>query len=60
VGIADAGPDTGGSQFFIALEAQPHLDGRYTRVGTVVSGLDILDRVRPGDVIERIEVWAGP
>lgn len=59
VGIADAGPDTGGSQFFIALEAQPQLDGRYTRFGSVVSGFEILDRVRPGDVIERIEVWTG-
>jgi cyclophilin family peptidyl-prolyl cis-trans isomerase/HEAT repeat protein len=60
VGVADAGPDTGGSQFFIALEAQPHLDGRYTRFGSVVSGLEVLDRLRPGDVIERIEVWTGP
>jgi peptidyl-prolyl cis-trans isomerase B (cyclophilin B) len=59
VGIADAGPDTGGSQFFITLEHQPHLDGRYTRFGTVVSGLEVLDRLRPGDVIERIEVWTG-
>jgi cyclophilin family peptidyl-prolyl cis-trans isomerase/HEAT repeat protein len=59
VGIADAGPDTGGSQFFVTLEAQPHLDGRYTRFGSVVSGLEVLDRVRPGDVIERIEVWTG-
>jgi cyclophilin family peptidyl-prolyl cis-trans isomerase/HEAT repeat protein len=59
VGIADAGPDTGGSQFFITLAAQPHLDGRYTHFGSVVSGLEVLDRVRPGDVIERIEVWTG-
>jgi cyclophilin family peptidyl-prolyl cis-trans isomerase len=59
VGIADAGPDTGGSQLFITLAAQPHLDGRYTRFGSVVSGFEILDRVRPGDVIERIEVWTG-
>jgi cyclophilin family peptidyl-prolyl cis-trans isomerase len=59
VGVADAGPDTGGSQFFITLAAQPHLDGRYTRFGSVVSGVEVLDRVRPGDVIERIEVWTG-
>ena len=59
VGMADAGPDTGGSQFFVTLAAQPHLDGRYTRFGSVVSGLEVLDRIRPGDVIERIEVWTG-
>jgi cyclophilin family peptidyl-prolyl cis-trans isomerase len=59
VGLAHAGRDTGGSQFFVALSPQPHLDGRYTRFGTVVSGIEILDQLRPGDVIERIEVWAG-
>lgn len=58
-GMADAGRDTGGSQFFFALSPQPHLDGRYTRFGTVVAGLEVLDRIRPGDVIERIEVWTG-
>jgi cyclophilin family peptidyl-prolyl cis-trans isomerase/HEAT repeat protein len=59
VGMADAGPDTGGGQFFVALSPQPHLDGRVTRLGAVVSGLEVLDRIRPGDVIERIEVWTG-
>jgi peptidyl-prolyl cis-trans isomerase B (cyclophilin B) len=57
--MAHAGRDTGGSQFFIALSPQPHLDGRYTRFGAVVSGLEVLDRIRPGDMIERIEVWTG-
>jgi cyclophilin family peptidyl-prolyl cis-trans isomerase/HEAT repeat protein len=59
IGMAHAGPDTGGSQFFVTLSPQPHLDGRYTRFGTVVSGLEILDQLRPGDVIDRIEVWTG-
>ena len=59
VGMADAGPDTGGSQIFITLSPQPHLDGRYTRFGAVVSGHEVLDLLRPGDVIERIEVWTG-
>ncbi len=58
-GLADAGEDTGGSQFFFALSPQPHLDGRHTRFGTVVAGLEVLDRIRPGDVIERIQVWTG-
>ncbi len=59
VGMAHAGRDTGGSQFFMTLSPQPHLDGRYTRFGEVVSGHEILDLIRPGDVIERIEVWTG-
>jgi cyclophilin family peptidyl-prolyl cis-trans isomerase/HEAT repeat protein len=59
VGIATSGKDTGGSQFFITLAPQPHLDGEYTRFGTVVSGMDVVDRIRPGDVIERVDVWAG-
>jgi cyclophilin family peptidyl-prolyl cis-trans isomerase/HEAT repeat protein len=59
VGLAHTAPDTGGSQFFVTLSPQPQLDGRYTRFGSVVSGLDVLDRIRRGDVIERIEVWTG-
>jgi cyclophilin family peptidyl-prolyl cis-trans isomerase/HEAT repeat protein len=59
VGMAHAGRDSGGSQFFIALSPQPHLDGRHTRFGAVVSGFEVLGRIRPGDVIERIEVWTG-
>jgi cyclophilin family peptidyl-prolyl cis-trans isomerase len=59
VGMANAGLDTGGSQFFVTLSPQPHLDGRYTRFGTVVSGLDILEQLRPGELIDRIEVWTG-
>ena len=59
VSMANSGKDTNNSQFFITLAAQPHLDGRYTRFGSVVSGVEVLDRVRPGDVIERIEVWTG-
>jgi len=60
VGLALAGPDTGGSQFFVTLSPQPRLDGRYPLFGTVVSGMDVVEQIRPGDVIERIEVWTGP
>jgi cyclophilin family peptidyl-prolyl cis-trans isomerase/HEAT repeat protein len=49
VGIALGGKDTGGSQFFVALSPQPHLDGRYTIIGTVVSGLEALDGMVEGD-----------
>jgi len=56
LGIALAGRDTGGSQFFITLSAQPHLDGRYTAFGAVVSGIDLVDRLLPGDRIVRAEL----
>ena len=49
VGMALAGKDTGGSQFFVALSPQPHLDGRYTIIGTVVSGIEALDGMVEGD-----------
>ena len=54
VGMALSGPDTGGSQFFIALAEQPHLDGGYTAFGEVVAGEDILDVLEGGDRIEKV------
>jgi cyclophilin family peptidyl-prolyl cis-trans isomerase/HEAT repeat protein len=59
VGLALAGKDTGGSQFFITLSPQPHLDGNYTLFGWVAEGMDVADKIRPGDTIERIEIWTG-
>jgi cyclophilin family peptidyl-prolyl cis-trans isomerase len=59
VGIALAGKDTGGSQLFITLAPQPHLDGTYPVLGWVAEGMDVVDRIQPGDVIERVEVWTG-
>jgi len=59
VGMALAGPDTGGSQFFITVSPQPHLDGRYTVFGRVVQGFDVLDRISRWDVIDRIRIWDG-
>ena len=58
-GMALAFPETGGSQFFITLSPQPHLDGRYTVFGHVVRGDEILDRVQAFDVIERVRIWDG-
>lgn len=54
LGMALAGPDTGGSQFFLTLSPQPHLDGGYTAFGQVVSGMEVLDQIRLGDRIETI------
>jgi cyclophilin family peptidyl-prolyl cis-trans isomerase/HEAT repeat protein len=59
VGMALSGKDTGGSQFFITLSPQPHLDGGFTLFGQVVRGMDVVQRIRPGDAIERVEVWTG-
>ncbi len=53
-GMALAGADTGGSQFFLTLSEQPHLDGGYTAFGEVVAGDEVLDRLVPGDRIEKV------
>ncbi|MEA2693643.1 MAG: hypothetical protein QOJ16_3030 [Acidobacteriota bacterium] len=54
LGMALAGPDTAGSQFFLTLSPQPHLDGDYTVFGEVESGLDVLDKIEAGDRIEKV------
>ena len=59
VGMALSGKDTGGSQLFITLAPAPHLDGRYTVFGWVASGMEVADKIRPGDVIEKVEAWTG-
>jgi HEAT repeat protein len=59
VGMALEWRDTGGSQFFITHSPQPHLDARYTAFGHVVNGLEVLDKIKPGDVIQRVRVWDG-
>jgi cyclophilin family peptidyl-prolyl cis-trans isomerase len=54
VGMALSGPDTGGSQWFITLSQQPHLDGGYTVFGEVKEGVPALLRVTQGDLIRSI------
>jgi cyclophilin family peptidyl-prolyl cis-trans isomerase len=49
LGMAHSGPDTGGSQFFIAHAPQPHLDGLHTVFGRVIAGLNVLDAIVEGD-----------
>jgi cyclophilin family peptidyl-prolyl cis-trans isomerase/HEAT repeat protein len=56
VGMALAGKDTGGSQFFVAISRQPHLDGNYTVFGDVIEGMEIVDLIEEGDHIETIMV----
>jgi len=59
VGMALDWKDTGGSQFFITHSPQPHLDARYTVFGSVVKGMEIVDRIEPRDVVTRIRIWDG-
>ena len=51
VGMALDWADTGGSQFFITHSPQPHLDGRYTVFGQVVTGMDVVDELQQWDTI---------
>jgi len=71
VGMALAGPDTGGSQLFVTETPQPHLVGRYPHVGRVAEGLEVAAALRVGDRIIRVRtgsselphhypVWYGP
>ena len=56
VGIADAGRDSGGSQWFIMHSRAPHLDGRYTWIGGVISGQKSADALLIGDKVERATI----
>lgn len=56
MGMALAGPDTGGSQWFITHSPQHHLDGGYTVFGRVIGGMDAADAVLQGDPIESIRI----
>jgi cyclophilin family peptidyl-prolyl cis-trans isomerase len=56
VGMADSGKDSGGSQWFIMHSRAPHLDGRYTWVGSVVSGQKSADALLIGDKVEKATI----
>lgn len=59
IGMATSGRDTGGSQFFICLSPQPHLDGRYTSFGRVKEGWDVLNSIEMGDTIYTVTIEKG-
>lgn len=59
VGMALSGKDTGGSQWFVTHSPQPHLDGGYTVFGRVVAGMDVVDRIVRGDVIQSVVIKQG-
>jgi peptidyl-prolyl cis-trans isomerase B (cyclophilin B) len=56
ISMANAGPNTNGSQFFITHSPQSHLNGKHTVFGKVVSGLDVVDSIEQGDKMEQVTV----
>ncbi|HZH58423.1 MAG TPA: peptidylprolyl isomerase [Metabacillus sp.] len=55
--MAHAGKDTGGSQFFIVHEPQPHLNGVHTVFGKVVDNLEAVYKIKPNDVMKEVKVF---
>jgi peptidyl-prolyl cis-trans isomerase A (cyclophilin A) len=56
LGMANAGPDTNGSQFYITHVAAPILNGKHTVFGHVVAGQEVVDAIREGDRIETLRI----
>jgi len=54
IGMASAGNDTEGTQWFITHSATPHLDGNYTIFGKVIEGMDVVHKIQQGDKINEI------
>jgi len=56
ISMANAGPNTNGSQFFITHSPQPHLDGKHTVFGKVIAGQEIVNAIRQDDRMVKVEV----
>ena len=56
IGMALSGPDTGGSQWFVTLSRQPHLDGAYTVFGEVTAGMEVVERIEQNDRLLSVRI----